>query len=97
MRTRFTTNPEYVTVMYVTDATFDNPHPNADHMTGLVFDPIARTVELDCPCDDDETTARVGDVIVRHDAGTGTYWDSIWSRASFENCFVLADAAKGER
>ena len=66
-------------VMFVTDETFDAPHPNPDHMTGLLFDPISRTVTLDNPCDEDERVAKIGDVIIRR----GTF-DSIWPRELFE-------------
>ena len=75
---------ETVEAMIVDDALFDDPHPNPNHMTGMVFDPQARNVTLDNPFDEDERVAKVGDVVVRHAGG----WDSIWPRDSFERQFV---------
>lgn len=78
---------EVVEAMYVTDDTFDAPHPNEDHMTGIMFYPQTRTVELTHPCDDDEKVAEVGDVIVRHGKDGTNAWDSIWKPEAFENTF----------
>ena len=80
---------ETVEAMYVTDDTFDGSHPNPDHMTGLMFDPVERTVTLDSPCDVDESVATIGDVIVRHASrGSSWTWDSIWKVEAFENTFT---------
>lgn len=73
--------------MYVTDDTFDASHPNEDHMTSMTFHPDTRTIELDHPCDDDERTAVIGDVIVRHGKDGVNAWDSIWKPEAFENTF----------
>ena len=80
---------ETVEAMYVTDGTFDDDHPNPNHMTGLLFDPPTRTVRLDSPCDGDESVASIGDVIVRHAShGSPWTWDSIWKAEAFENTFT---------
>ena len=70
--------------MYVTDDTFDAPHPDEGHMTGMTFHPDTRTVELDSPCHDDERIAVVGDVIIRHGTDGSGAWDAIWKADAFE-------------
>ncbi len=96
---------ETVEVMYVTDDTFDAPHPNEDHMTGMTFNAQNRTVELSSPGEPGERIARVGDVIVRHGKDGENAWDSIWNVEDFEAgfepvpskpdyCFQCSEAAE---
>jgi len=90
MSKQYMKKPEFVEVMYVTDDTFDAPHPNEDHMTGMTFYPESRTVELDNPCHaaDECRYAGIGDVIVRHVSDNEGEWDSIWKKDAFERAFI---------
>ena len=41
---RFRHKPIEVEAVQITAATFDSPHPNPEHVEGVEYDPLARTV-----------------------------------------------------
>lgn len=75
---KYQKKPEYVEAMFVDDALFDDDHPNPNHLTGILYDPIKRTATLDSPYCADETIAQLGDVVVRYGS-----FDSIWREETF--------------
>lgn len=44
---KFRKKPVVINAVQITDATFDNPHPNEEHIVGVTYDPIARCVFID--------------------------------------------------
>lgn len=43
---KFRKKPVVIEAVQITDATFDAPHPNPEHITGVIYDPIKRQVEI---------------------------------------------------
>ena len=46
---RFTQKPATTTAVQITDATFDTPHPNPEHIPGVTYWPIQRIVMIPTP------------------------------------------------
>jgi hypothetical protein len=44
---KFRKKPVVIEAVQVTDATFDAPHPNPDHLVGVVYDPVNRCAFID--------------------------------------------------
>jgi hypothetical protein len=44
---RFRKLPVEVEAVEITDATFDAPHPNPEHIESVTYDPVARCVLID--------------------------------------------------
>lgn len=38
--------PVVINAVQITNETFDAPHPNDDHIPGLIYDPVKRQVEI---------------------------------------------------
>lgn len=60
---KFRKKPVVIEAVQITDATFDNPHPNPDHIPGVVYDPRDRTVHIHTL--EGEMTGQIGDWIIR--------------------------------
>ena len=60
---KYRKKPVVIEAVQVTDATFDAPHPNPEHIPGLLYDPVRRVVEIDTL--EGTMTARVGDWIIK--------------------------------
>lgn len=56
-----------VDAVRVTDATFDAPNPNPEHLPGVVYDPVARSVFI--PTVDGGQRAGLGDWLIHNAAG----------------------------
>lgn len=39
---KYRKKPVVIEAVQLTDATFDAPHPNPEHLRGVVYDPVAR-------------------------------------------------------
>jgi len=52
-----------VEAVQITDSTFDAPHPNQEHVAGLIYDPVLRIVFVERPYG--MISGHVGDWIVK--------------------------------
>ena len=43
---KYRKKPVVIEAVQITDSTFDSPHPNDEHVKGVVYDPIARCVYI---------------------------------------------------
>ena len=43
---KFRKKPVVIEAVQITDATFDAPHPNPEHIQGIIYDPILREVRI---------------------------------------------------
>lgn len=64
---KFRKKPVVIEAVQVTDSTFDAPHPNDEHVRGVIYDPIKRQVYIKTL--EGTMTASVGDWIIRGVAG----------------------------
>ncbi len=64
---RFRKRPVEVEAIQITNETFDAPHPNPDHIPGIVYDPIRRTATITTL--EGEMVGNLGDWIIRGVAG----------------------------
>lgn len=60
---KFRKKPVVIEAVQITDATFDGPHPNEDHITGVTYVPSDRTVMI--PTLEGTMIGRVGDWIIK--------------------------------
>ena len=60
---KFRKKPVVIEAVQITDATFDDPHPNPNHLIGPVYDPVNRTVIVATL--EGTMIANVGDWIIR--------------------------------
>ena len=44
---KYQKKPIVIEAVQITDETFDNPHPNPDHVIGVIYDPITRTASVE--------------------------------------------------
>ena len=44
---KFRKKPVVIEAVQVTDATFDDPHPNPEHIVGVIYDPAKRCAFID--------------------------------------------------
>ena len=44
---KFRKKPVVIEAVQITDATFDAPHPNDEHVRGVLYDPVARCAFID--------------------------------------------------
>jgi hypothetical protein len=61
--------PTIVHAVQITDHTFDAPHPNPEHVAGILYDPVQRIVSV-CGSAADSPIGQVGDFIVRYEDGS---------------------------
>lgn len=59
---KYRNKPVTIEAVQVTDSTFDAPHPNSDHIRGVIYDPIKREVRI--PVISGHLIARMGDWII---------------------------------
>jgi len=59
---KFTKKPITITAVQITDATFDDPHPNPEYIPGLKYCPIERIVMIPTP--EGVMTGNLGDWII---------------------------------
>ncbi len=52
---RYVRKPRIVEAVQITDSTFDAPHPNPEHVKGVIYDPVSRTVRIN------DTEGEIGD------------------------------------
>lgn len=66
---KFRKKPVVVEAVQITDSTFDAPHPNAEHIPGLIYDPIKRCVLVptleDGPKQEAKHYGSLGDWIIK--------------------------------
>jgi hypothetical protein len=60
---KFRKKPVVIEATQVTDTTFDAPHPNPEHIVGVVYDPLKRCAYIDTL--EGRMTASLGDWIIR--------------------------------
>ena len=60
---KYRKKPVVIEAVQITDDTFNAPHPNPEHISGIVYDPIRREVSI--PTLEGTMTGRVGDWIIR--------------------------------
>ena len=51
-----------IEAVQITDATFDAPHPNPEHIAGCIYNPVLRTVRI--PTLEGEMIGSLGDWII---------------------------------
>ena len=44
---KYRKKPVVIEAVQITDATFDDPHPNPGHIAGVIYDPVKRCVFID--------------------------------------------------
>ena len=59
---KYRKKPVVIEAVQITDATFDAPHPNPEHIVGLVYNPVLRTVRI--PTLEGEMIGSLGDWII---------------------------------
>ena len=74
--------PLTVSAVQITDATFDDPCPNAEHLRGVVYNPTERVAIIQTR--NGETRAEIGDWIVRSVKGDLYPCSDDVFRASYE-------------
>jgi hypothetical protein len=55
--------PVVIEAAQLTDNAFDAPHPNPEHIAGVIYDPFTRHAYINTL--EGQMTARVGDYIIR--------------------------------
>lgn len=60
---KYRKKPIVVEAVQITDATFDDPHPNPEHIRGVLYDPQLRCAFVMTL--EGKMTARLGDWIIR--------------------------------
>jgi hypothetical protein len=60
---KYRKKPVVIEAVQLTDSTFDAPHPNPEHIAGLIYDPIQRAAYV--PTLEGTMKARIGDWIIR--------------------------------
>jgi len=95
---RFTQNADTTTAVQITDATFDTPHPNPEHIPGLSYWPSLRIVTIPAvPRFEGQMTGRMGDWIVT--GANGEHYpcrDEIF-RANYSPVTESPDTGKADR
>ncbi len=64
---KFRKKPIVVEAVQITDRTFDEPHPNPEHIPGVIYDPVRRAAYIRTP--EGEMRGDLGDWIIRGVAG----------------------------
>jgi len=59
---KFRKKPITIEAVQITDAMFDDPHPNPEHIPGLIYDPVKRQVRI--PTLEGEMVGELGDWII---------------------------------
>lgn len=60
---KFRKKPVVIEAVQITDATFDAPHPNPDHIPGVLYDPVNRTALIQTL--EGDMIGQLGDWIIR--------------------------------
>lgn len=60
---KFRKKPVVIVAVQVTDSTFDAPHPNPEHIVGVLYDPQERCAYIDTL--EGRMRADIGDWIIR--------------------------------
>ncbi len=60
---KYSKKPVVIEAVQVTDRTFNDPHPNDEHIPGVIYDPMSRQAEIKTL--EGTMTARIGDWIIR--------------------------------
>jgi len=60
---KYRKKPIVIDAVQVTDATFDAPHPNPEHIVGVVYDPVNRCAFIETL--EGKMRADMGDWIIR--------------------------------
>lgn len=58
----FRKKPVVIKAVQLTDNAFDGPHPNPEHVPGIVYDPVTRTAQIDTL--EGTMRAEIGDWII---------------------------------
>lgn len=59
---KYRKKPVVIEAVQITNATFDAPHPNPEHIRGLIYDPVRRCVLI--PTLEGEMRGDMGDWII---------------------------------
>ena len=59
---KYRKKPVVIEAVQLTDATFDAPHPNPEHIPGVIYDPVLRCAFIDTL--EGRMTASLGDFII---------------------------------
>lgn len=60
---KYRKRPVVIEAVQITDATFDDPHPNEEHVVGVIYDPRNRCVRIRTL--EGEMRGNLGDWIIR--------------------------------
>ena len=60
---QFRKKPVVIEAVRISNATFDDPHPNPDHIPGVIYDPIRRIVRIKTL--EGQMVGNLGDWIIR--------------------------------
>lgn len=59
---KFRKKPVVIEAIQITDETFDAPHPSPEHIQGVLYDPVSRTVRIETL--EGVMTGRLGDWVI---------------------------------
>lgn len=71
---KFRKKPVVIEAVQITDATFDAPHPNQEHVSGVIYDPVSRPTRPGTPCSPVASVTRRWWTHNRADRPTGSGW-----------------------
>ena len=60
---KYRKKPVVIEAVQITDATFDDPHPNPEHIVGVIYDPIPRQAIIKTL--EGEMRGNIGDWIIK--------------------------------
>lgn len=60
---KYRKKPVVIEAVQITNATFDAPHPNPEHLAGVIYDPVKREARIKTL--EGEMTGSMGDWIIR--------------------------------
>jgi hypothetical protein len=86
--------PIAINAVQITDATFDDPHPNPDHFPGVTYDPIGRSARVHTL--EGTMTARLGDWLIKGVKGEIYPCKLDIFEATYEPCLVVRQEKENE-
>jgi hypothetical protein len=60
---KYRKKPVIIEAVQITEGTFKDPHPNPEHIVGLVYDPINKQVQI--PTLEGTMVGNIGDYIIK--------------------------------
>ncbi len=60
---KYRKKPIVIRAVQITEKTFSDPHPNPEHILGIIYDPIKNVVHINTP--EGVMVGKIGDWIIR--------------------------------